>query len=223
MEMKMKTEELERILMSAKEKHLTDLELEQYLTTSLDQVVMMRATAHLEGCLICRERLALLEEEQATLRQEATPEDVAMMRRLLTEYDRGAPQPEPGILSRLHARLKSVLESVDYAFGLRSVPGLATFSTSREPLVLESEDERVGVTIFEEENGDLVVRVGVETTKLEGTSVHLSAGNWEHTARLGRVGGPDEDWVGFRLVIPREQREEIRADTHLRITLGDVA
>jgi hypothetical protein len=184
------------------QRHLTEDEFVDFVLEETPEEMEKEIDMHLESCVDCTKRLEAFYTAQENFPHKAW----AARRETFVE----------NLRQRIFGpweKLRDFLKRISYPITLGEA-----FSTPAHTLDLESEDGVYGAFIEQKPNGDVKVFLESNAPELEGTMVHLYAGNWERSVQLDRV---DEDYVGAEIVITRDERSRLPDDTVLRAELID--
>ncbi|MFQ5857641.1 MAG: hypothetical protein ACE5LU_18705 [Anaerolineae bacterium] len=202
----MKPEDIERMLRGAQFVHLKEEELDAYRDGGLDDITLARANAHLKLCLICEQRLAVLQEEKTALEHgKATTEDIALVRRLL--------QP---LRERLDQAMQEAMKNWRDRFSRRELAWAAATDDEdeREIWNWQSDDGLLQGYAVLDRNGDLTFWFVSKELGLEGERFYLCLGDLRREVVLWRV---SETEVGAEVVIPAYERPADPSDISLEM------
>lgn len=206
----MKQSELEQRLKGAKFYHLTEDELLAYRDQELDDVGLARAEAHLKLCLICEEGLALLREELVALENvEITPDDVALVKRVVQEarsrrpVDSSLPEASSVPVSdRLAGYLRQLTDSWQ-AYFLDLIPVRDSVPPGQEIRKWVSDDGFLSASIILEDTSDLTIFISSTERGLAGQRVRVRLGSFSAETTLRRA---SEFEVYAKVTVPERDR-----------------
>jgi hypothetical protein len=191
----MKSEDLKERLRDAKFRHLTEDELDSYHDQTLDTIGQGRADAHLQVCLICEQRLAILKEESAILEnREVTADDVALVRRVMRQmglqeesYDARKEEAKKVVPAR--DRFAESLRQIVVSWQAHFMPREAVRGTRGSGKAIwedQGEDSYVKAYATLERDASLTIHFYSDDLSLEGRrfKVSLGAMNREITLEL---------------------------------------
>jgi len=218
---------VERILKGAVLMHLTEDELGAYHDNAVDEVTRSRIEAHLDRCLICERKLAMMQEMLATYHQETvTEEDIARAKELLHP---GMPKPEKtkekdtedAVALEPVAVIRMVLPVAFAAWikqhRIRVALAGARAAGTTEPQDGQTEDGILRWRSVEEESGDLVFRFGSDHMELVGQKLLLKVGKIKKEVVLeSKMRGKQ---AGAKTIFTREERMEMPEDEPLTLEL----
>ena len=221
----MKRDDVKMALRKAKFQHLTEDELDSYQEQTLDEIGRARAEAHLNLCLVCEKRLALLKEERAVLGdREVTTEDIALVRRVMKQMElerqpSGSKPVKADKASSLSARLAEYLQQAAASWKahfrqLKVVRG--SVDTGHEVWRWESGDGVLKARAHMEKNADLTIHFSSNEPDLEGERFIIRLGVLSQEAAWERISDSE---VYARVQIPQKQyRREDWADISMERT-----
>lgn len=216
----MKTDDLENELRNLRFAHLTEDELVAYCDQELDNIPRLRVEAHIRHCFICSRQLALLQEESAALSNtERSPEDVALVERLMEQGRLRVKQPSTAVpeaaeeiplREQLAEYLRQMAASwrVNFAQVMRS----GESGTGEEVWHWQSEDGRVEARAVIESNADMTIHFTSSEPRLQGARINFRLGPFNHEIILQRV---SESEIYAKIVLPPQQRQGILADVSI--------
>lgn len=186
--------------------HLTEDEVLDFILEEFPAEEEAAVDQHLARCVTCAQQL-----EDFYTAQEAFPAaQWATQRNAFVATLRQRLFPGLGPMDRLLEQLRAFLASVSYSLAFAP-----QFRAPAKPWDCESDDGLFGVSI-EDVNGDVTVHIDAQEPALAGVMIRLSAGTWQRDVRLERV---DDEYVGAKVVIPRDERAQLPPDAVLRARL----
>ncbi|MBV7333597.1 hypothetical protein KFU94_36260 [Chloroflexi bacterium TSY] len=180
---------------NAKSAHLTEDELRAYLDKRLDEGHFVQADSHIQSCLICGRRLAILQEENEAFRQgRITEKDIALVQQLIGT---------PTIWNALADQIQNIL--IELGSVLRGTGATAGFAAA----ATETDDKwRQGQTpegihwSIGREGTAVILEVRSEDLTLADVELQLQAGDWQQTTVLKRI-APHQ--VGTVILISQDE------------------
>lgn len=202
--------ELEEKLKSAKFFHLTEDELLAYRDQELDEIGLSRAEAHLKLCLVCERGLALLREELVALENvEITPEDVALVERVMLEarssrsLDQNLPEASRVPLADRLAGYLSQVTAFFQADFLAMTPVRDSVPPGQEISNWVSDDGLLSASIILEDTSDLTIYISSTERGLAGQRVRVRLGSFSAETTLRRA---SEFEVYAKVTVPERDR-----------------
>ena len=218
----MQQSDLEEELRKAKFDHLTADELVAYRDKKLDKIGLTRAEVHLKLCLICEESVELLRGELAALEnQEITPEQVAVVRRVM-EQTGLATEPSPAgpaeiakefpLQERLAEYLGQMAASWRISFGQGALRGEA--DQGEEVWQWQSKDGKLHARATIQKNADLTIHFSSNDMELDGARLNIRLGKLSQETTLWRI---SESEVAAQVAVPWPYRQGNMADISIEI------
>jgi hypothetical protein len=213
----MKTDDLENELRNLKLIHLAESELVAFCDQQLDAITRARMEAHLKQCFICERQLMLLREENAALHHgQITPEDVALVDRLLEREGPASKQSvsskENLLLERLAEYLRQMVTAWQFYFRPEAVRRRG--EDAEEVWRWQSEDGRLLVRAVMEKNADFTIYFSSKELELEGSRLVYRLGAFNQELTLRRV---SESEVAAQVAVPWEYRQGNVADISIEV------
>jgi hypothetical protein len=176
--------DLKKSLKDEKYRHLTDEELDSYYDQTLSAIVKALAVAHLEICLFCENRL-----EQIRKEREVTPEDVALVRRVMqqmglkTSSSDSRATEATSLKDRFDESLRQLAE-IWNAFFRKQV----FVHRGDEPVWKgQSEGGYIQARATLEKDASLVIHFSSEDLSLEGKRFSVSLGSMKQRITMQRL------------------------------------
>lgn len=191
-------QDIEKLLQSAKHKHLSDATLVSYRDRQLDEIAVTLADAHLRLCLICDRRLTFLREEAEALAVTEHPAARAT-RYIQTEID------------NLSSHVRDLLTAWILPFSREPVRGAGD---GDEVWRYESEDGLLTAWAMLESNADLTVHFSSPELAWEGAQMRFRLGPFSKEVTLQRAGNSR---VAAKIEIPRKKRARNMADISIEV------
>lgn len=205
-------EDIEQLLKEAKFRHLSEATLISYSDDQLDKVGLALADAHLSLCLVCKRRLAFLEEEAAALESYVTTEeDRASVEKLIKpEPVNRLPEYVLSELQRLNSYVRDLLTAWIVPFSEKAVRGTGD---GDEIWRHESKDGMLTAWAVLEKNANLTVHFSSPERAWEGTRLLFRLGPFSKEVVLQRK----DSGVSAEVEIPRQERARNMADISIQV------
>ncbi|SRR6266404_2519709 len=218
----MQQSDLEEELRKAKFDHLTAGELVAYRDKKLDKFGLTRAEAHLKLCLICEESVELLRGELSALEnQEITPEQVAVVRRVMEQRRAGQQPgtskpadaaPKVPFSERLTEYLQQLCASWQMHFGHGALRGEA--DQGEGVWQWQSEDGKLHARATIQKNADLTIHFSSNDMELDGARLNIRLGKLSQEISLRRI---SESEVAAQVAVPWQYRQGNMTDISIEI------
>jgi hypothetical protein len=188
----MKVDDMEKRLRDAKFRHMTEDELNYYRDQKLDLISQAWADAHLQMCLICEQRLELLEEENSILNnREVTADDVALVRRVLQQAGQKEQSPDSytkvdPLKNRFPDYLRQLVDSW-HSFFVQEQAVHAKGGNSEAIWHGQSEDGFMKAHATLEKDASLTIHFSSDDLSLKGMRFNVSLGSMSREISLQPV------------------------------------
>jgi hypothetical protein len=210
----MRLQDIEKLLESAKYRHLSDPTLVSYRDSELDEIESTLAEAHLKLCLVCERRLAFLREEaQAQKNYVVTEKDRILIRETISKLE-SEPNLKPrgkGNIQALKSYINDLLTDWMILFGK---PAMRGADDGDEVWRYESKDGLLTAWAVLETDKSLTVHFSSEELAWEGARIRFRLGPFSKEVPLQRQG---ESGLGARIKIPHRQRARKMDDISIEI------
>jgi hypothetical protein len=209
----MGTEDIKRLLESAKFKHLSEATLISYNDSQLDKMGLALADAHLRLCLICERKLTFLKgEQEAHESYVITEADRASIKQPIRKLE-----PETRVtdsiqteVQRLNAYIKDLLNAWILPFSEAAMRGAGD---GDEVWRYESEDGMLTGWAVLEKNANLTVHFSSPELAWEGAQILFRLGPFSKEVTLQR----NDSGVAAKIEIRRRERAKNMADISIEV------
>jgi hypothetical protein len=210
----MRLQDIEKLLESAKYRHLSDPTLVSYRDSQLDEIEGTLAEAHLKLCLVCERRLTFLREEAEALKNYAVTEnDRTLIRDTISKLE-SEPNPTPrgkGNIQALKTYINDLLTDWVILFGK---PAMRGADDGDEVWRYESKDRLLTAWAILETDASLTVHFSSTELAWEGTRMRFRLGPFSKEVTLQREG---DSGLAAKIEIPRRERAKKMKDISIEV------